>query len=180
MVQITLLLFPLCLLQITNPTRNRRSLLHVTVVNNISEKVVKKKISTHKKQPPCVLALFKSIEVSFEFIITKQDYFKRVFFPPHELSMSVEIQIFEKSIKNRPVPMALIKDNDWNLLFSPVIFQESLKHFEESCGNSLVLFQYNVEEIRKRKTYLNTIVKDVPTTVNIKNTDNYIGLMTYY
>lgn len=88
---------------------------------------------------------------------------------------SVEIEIFKRS--------------DENLLFSPIIFCESIQHFEESCGNSLDLFQYSTEEIKKRKRHLNTIVKDVPNTINakidmiiniIKTTDNYIGLMTYH
>ena len=68
------------------------------------------------------------------------------------------------------------------------LFKESLDHFEETCRNSIDLFQYTVEEITKRKEYLNSVVKDVPSTVNtkidmiiriIKNTENYIGLMTY-
>ena len=80
----------------------------------------------------------------------------------------VKIEIFKKSEENRPVCMALIQDNDENILFSPFIFKESLNHFEETCENSRDLFQYTIEEITKRKEYLNSVVKDVPSTVNAK------------
>ena len=161
-----------------------------TIKTNLKSTIKITNINRQNNPPgPSTLSALQSTEVFFEFKTTKQKHLKKGFIPLHKLSMGlVEIEILKKSEENKPVHVALIQDNNENILFSPFIFKESLNHFEETCVNSIDLFQYTVEEI-KRKKYLNSVVKDVPSTVNakigmiiriIKNTENYIGLMTYH
>ena len=102
--------------------------------------------------------------------------------------MSILTEIYKTDNSNKPTLAGSFTDNE-DCLFSTILFQEALYHFENT-RDPFHVFPYTVEEISKHQKGLQHQVKDLPEYINVKinNIKNiikklgnsYIGIKTYH
>ena len=83
-------------------------------------------------------------------------------------NISIIIEIYKINNSNKPTLAASSTDNDKNCLFSTIVFQEALYHFESTEGDPFHVLPYTVEEISKCQNGLRHQIKDLPEYINVK------------